>query len=96
MAPVGRYVLAVDLGTSGPKAAVVSLDGRIVATARAPVETLYLPDDGVEQNPEAVWGAVKTACGEAMRRSAVQAQDVLAVICSSQYSSIVPVDAAGR
>jgi xylulokinase len=96
MAPIGQYVLAVDLGTSGPKAAVVSLEGRIVATARAPVETLYLPDDGVEQNPEAVWSAVKTACGEAMRRSAVPTQDVLAVICSSQYSSIVPVDAAGR
>ena len=88
-------MLAVDLGTSGPKAAGF-IDGRIVATARALVETLYLPDDGVEQNPEAVWGAVKTACGEAMRCSAVPAQDVLAVICSSQYSSIVPVDAAGR
>src|SRR5271170_3849244 len=32
-AATGRYVLAVDLGTSGAKAAVVSLEGRIVATA---------------------------------------------------------------
>jgi xylulokinase len=95
-AALGRYVLAVDLGTSGAKAAVVSLEGRIVATAREPVETLYLPGEGVEQDPEAVWRAVKTACGEAIKRSAVAAQDVLAIICSSQYSSIVPVDAAGR
>ena len=96
MAAIDQYVLAVDLGTSGAKAAVVSAQGRIVATARAPVETVYLPHDGVEQNPDAVWHAVKTACSEAIKRSAVGAQDVLAVICSSQYSSIVPVDAAGR
>lgn len=32
-------VLAIDLGTSGPKAAVVSLDGRVVAAARDAVAT---------------------------------------------------------
>lgn len=90
------YVLAVDLGTSGPKAAVISLGGRIVATARAPVETLHLPEDGAEQDPDAVWRAVKAALGGALRNAGVAAKDVLAVICSSQYSSIVPVDSEGR
>jgi xylulokinase len=92
----GPFVLAVDLGTSGPKAAVVSLQGRIVATARAHVETIFLPGDGAEQDPDAVWAAVKTACGNALRESGVAPRDILAVICSSQYSSIVPVDARGR
>lgn len=92
----GPFVLAVDLGTSGPKAAVVALDGRIHATARAGVETVYLPDGGAEQDPEAAWSAVKAACGAALRRSGAASQDVLAVACSSQYSSIVPVDAHGR
>ena len=96
MAAVGPYVLAVDLGTSGPKAAVVSLQGRIMATARAHVETMFLPGDGAEQDPEAVWAAVKTACGAALRNSGVTAGEVLAVICTSQYSSIVPVDERGH
>lgn len=96
MAASGPYVLAVDLGTSGPKAAVVSLRGRIVATARAQVETMFLPGDGVEQDPEAVWAAVKAACGDALRGSGVAPREVLAVIASSQYSSIVPVDEHGR
>ena len=90
------YVLAVDLGTSGPKAAVISLSGRIVATARAEVETLHLPEGGVEQDPEAVWAAAKAALGGALRGAGVPARDVRAVICSSQYSSIVPVDRDGR
>ncbi len=96
MAAVGPYVLAVDLGTSGPKAAVVSLQGRIMATARAHVETMFLPGDGAEQDPEAVWAAVKTACGAALKNSGVTAREVLAVICTSQYSSIVPVDERGH
>lgn len=89
-------VLAIDLGTSGPKAAVVSLDGRILATGRAPVTTMHLPDGGAEQNPEAVWSAVKSACIAALRGSGIDAARVLAVACSSQYSSVVPVDAQGR
>jgi xylulokinase len=96
MSARGPYVLAIDVGTSGPKAAIVSLQGSILATARAHVETIFLPDDGAEQDPEALWGAVKQACGTALRASGVAARDVLAVICSSQYSSIVPVNRDGR
>jgi xylulokinase len=96
MSTSGPCVLAIDLGTSGPKAAIVSLSGQILATARAPVETLHLPDDGAEQDPEQVWQAVKAACQGAIRRSTLAAQDILAIICSSQYSSVVPVDRDGR
>jgi xylulokinase len=96
MSAPGPYVLAIDVGTSGPKAAIVSLQGSIVATARAHVATIFLAEDGAEQDPEALWTAVKAACGTALRESGVAARDVLAVICSSQYSSIVPVDARGQ
>ena len=96
MSAPGPYVLAIDVGTSGPKAAIVSLQGNIVATARAHVATIFLAEDGAEQDPEALWTAVKAACGTALRESGVAARDVLAVICSSQYSSIVPVDARGQ
>jgi len=89
-------VLAIDLGTSGPKAALVSVSGRLLATARAQVATLFLPDGGAEQDPEAVWSAVVACCRSTVQQAGVAAKDVLAVICSSQYSSIVPVDRSGR
>jgi xylulokinase len=89
-------VLAIDLGTSGCKGAVVSLQGRVEGASRVPVETIHLPDEGAEQDPEAVWIAVKTACREALGRAGVAARDVRAVICTSQYSSVVPVGADGR
>jgi xylulokinase len=84
MAVIGPYVLAIDVGTSGPKAAVVSLQGRIVATARAHVDTIFLPENGAEQDPEALWDAVKQACVAALRGSGVAARDVLAVITSGR------------
>lgn len=89
-------VLAIDLGTSGCKAAVVSLQGRVVGSARMPIATIHLPDDGAEQDPESVWSAVKAACRAALGAAGVPASDIRAVICASQYSSVVPVDADGR
>jgi len=92
----GPCVLAIDLGTSAAKAAVVSLQGKIPGASRVPVETIHLPGEGAEQDADAVWTAVQTACREAVGRSGVAARDIRAVICASQYSSVVPVGADGR
>ena len=90
------HVLAIDLGTSGCKAAVVSLEGRVAGSARVPVPTIRLPGNGAEQDPEAVWSAVKAACRGALGSAQVPPAEVQAVICASQYSSVVPLDAHGR
>lgn len=96
MTSPGPCVLAIDLGTSGCKAAVVTLAGNVVGAGRVPIETIHLPDGGAEQDPESVWSAVKLACRNALAAAAVPSSDVRAVICAGQYSSVVPVDAAGR
>lgn len=96
MSDPGPYALAVDLGTSGPKAAVISLQGHIASRGRAHVKTLATQDGGVEQDPEAVWTAVKACCAQAVVASKLPPSAIRAVICSSQYSSVVPVDRDGR
>jgi xylulokinase len=96
MSSANRTVLAVDLGTGGPKVALVGEDGIIAAhTARA-VRTRVVPPDHAEQDPEEVWGATADAIREVVARAPDAARSVVGVICSSQFSSIVPVDAAGR
>jgi xylulokinase len=90
------HVVAIDLGTSGPKVVVVTPDGRAVGTARAHLDTIRLPDGGVEQDPDRVWSAVVDATTRALAASAVGREQVAAVICAGQYSSIVPVDRDGR
>ncbi len=59
-----RYILAIDLGTSGVKVACVSIHGVIAEHAFRELHTTILPGGGAEQNPEEWWMAVKEAvCG---------------------------------
>ena len=61
-------VLAVDLGTGGPKVAVVSESGTILASAFVPVATRLLPGGGAEQDPEEWWQAVVSAARSVLER----------------------------
>lgn len=91
-----RYVIAVDLGTSGPKVAVVSESGMLKSTAARPVDIIFTPDGGTEHDPEAVWRAVVEACREAIHEANVPKDRIAAVICDSHYASLIPVDASGN
>ena len=55
---LAKYVLAIDLGTSGCKAALVSVHGRVVAWCFHAVETRILPGGGAEQDPDDWWNAL--------------------------------------
>ena len=80
MSPLHKQILAIDLGTSG---------------AKAPVETILLPDGGAEQDPELVWAAVLDACRQALAGLGSTSK-IIGVGCCSQYSSVVPVDQQGN
>ena len=90
-----RHLLTIDLGTSGPKAAVVADDGQLVGSARGGVQTIRQPDGAAEQDAEAVWRTTLAAAAAALRRAGVAPSSVVAVVASAQYSSIVPVAADG-
>jgi xylulokinase len=67
-----KYVLAIDLGTSGCKAALVSVHGRVMAWCFHSVETRILPGGGAEQDPGDWWNALLTSCRELIDREAVR------------------------
>jgi len=87
-------VLTIDLGTSGPKAAVVDAEGRVLGSARASVATRFGPDGAAEQDPAEVWQATVDACRQATQ--AAGSTECVALIASAQYSSVIPVDADGE
>lgn len=89
-------VLAVDLGTGGPKVALVSLLGEVVDHEHRRVEMRTLPDGGAVEDPHEWWDAVVAAAGELARRAAVPPDRVVAIACTGQWGSTVPVDASGR
>lgn len=89
------HVLAIDLGTSGPKVALVGLDGRIAA-AHAGSVGLLCDGPRAEQDPEEIWRAVVAAVRRVLATAALPAAEIVAVTCASQYFSLVPVDHDAR
>ena len=61
---IDPVVLAVDLGTGGPKIALVSLGGRIVGSVYRRVEPKVAADGTATQNPDAWWTAVTDGAAE--------------------------------
>ena len=89
------HVLAVDLGTGGPKVALVSAAGRISASAAQPVATTLLPGGGAEQDPAAWWAAVAAAARRALAAGPVGPDHVVGVGCTGQWSGPVACAADG-
>jgi xylulokinase len=93
--PEATYVLAVDLGTGGPKVAVLAATGRIVAHAFEAVGIDLFDDGGAEQSPVEWWDAIVRSARRALADGDVPPERVVGIGCTSQWSGTVPVDRAG-
>ncbi len=89
------YVLAVDLGTGGPKVALVSQRGAVVAHAIRPVPTTLLPGGGAEQDPEQWWQSIVAATNDVLDQKAVPAGHIVGMGCTAQWSGTVATAADG-
>lgn len=88
-------VLAVDLGTSGIRVAQIDLAGRALGAATRRIPLALGAGGAAEQDPEAIWRALGEAVGEALAGAPGAGARVAMILCGSQYSSLVPVDARG-
>jgi xylulokinase len=79
-----KYILAIDLGTSALKVAVVRTDGQVVACESVPMQVTLLRGGGAEQDPEDWWRAIVAATKSLVGKNVVRASDVVAVSCSAQ------------
>jgi xylulokinase len=92
----GRYVLAIDLGTSGPKVALVSDRGEIVGNGFAPVDLHLLPGGGAEQDPDQWWDSIRASTRDVLASQLVPPEAITAVAVTGQWSGTVAVDARGQ
>ena len=87
-----RHVLAIDLGTSALKVALVSTEGEVVAAEQEACTVSLIPGGGAEQDPLHWWELITRASTRLMARGVVPARSVAAVSCTAQWSGTVPVD----
>ena len=91
-----KYILTIDLGTSGPKVALVSTRGEVVACEFEATPCLLLPNGGAEQRPDDWWRAIKTATARLLAQNWVPIGEIAALACTTQWSGTVAVDREGQ
>lgn len=82
-----QTLIAVDVGTTGAKVALVNQDGAVLATAYRDYPTLSRPGNGVEQDPEAWWRAVCHALQEVVQGGLHQ--EVAGIMLSGQMQDLI-------
>lgn len=87
-------VIAIDLGTTGAKAAI--FDGGTMYGVASSHYDYAKPQDGwAEQDAEAVWKLIEQVVGEALA-AAGRPHDIRAIALSVQGDAIMPIDINGR
>ncbi len=91
-----KYVLAIDIGTSSIKSALVSIRGEVVDMESEKNRLVLLADGGAEQDPDQWWLAIEKTCKRLLAKKLISVDDIIAVSCTGQWSGTVAVDRDGR
>jgi len=96
MSTTNQYILAIDLGTSGPKVALFSTQGEMVASEFEETQLMLLQNGGAEQSPANWWDAIQKAGKRLLAKGLIPADAVRAIAITGQWSGTVPVDREGN
>ncbi len=91
-----KYILAIDLGTGGPKTAIVSTHGEVIDWAFQEVPLHVEKGGGVEQDPDDWWNAILKTSKKVIDGGLVSVKDIVGVSNTSQWSGTIPVDKNGN
>jgi xylulokinase len=90
-----ELVLAIDLGTSNLKAALVTVAGEIAACETLPLKVNYLAEGGAEQDAAEWWRLIQKAGQTVLAKITRAGERVIAVSLTAQWSGTVAVDEGG-
>jgi xylulokinase len=88
--------LGIDVGTSALKACVYREDGRLLGSARVPVDVRRAKPGWQERDPEHVWDATVSALRSLAEMPEMQADPIEALAVSASGDEVFPIDAGGR
>ena len=89
-----KYLIAHDLGTSGDKASLFSIEGKLVKSYTASYKTHYFHNNYAEQETEDWWEAICRSTKEIVKD--IEPEAVLGISFSSQMQACVVVDEKGN
>ncbi len=87
-----KYVLALDQGTTSSRAIVFDEEGRSVAMAQREFPQIYPQPGWVEHDPVEIFRTQRAVGREALQKSAVKLEDVVAVGIANQRETAIVWD----
>jgi FGGY-family pentulose kinase len=93
---VEPFVLGLDGGTEGMRAAVFDPMGRLISFARAEYRTSHPHQGWAEQDPNEWWRATQIATRQALRNGGIHPDAIVALAAACTSCSVVVADAEGR
>jgi xylulokinase len=91
-----QHVVAIDIGTTGAKAAVLRLDGVVAGESYREYGCSYPNPNWVEQDVDLIVGKAMECCGEAVARSGLAPSEIASVSFSAQRCCSIFVDSGGN
>ncbi len=86
------YLLTHDVSSTGCKAAIVTIDGRLLNTAFESYPTYYPQPLWSEQDPEDWWQAIILSTKRVMEDSGINADQIIGLAFSTTVTNIVVLD----
>ena len=93
---MAQYILAHDLGTSGNKATLYDLEGKLIGSMTADYPTYYPFNGAVEQEAGDWWRAVCDSTKGLLETSGAAAAEIACVSFSGQMMGCLLVDKSGE
>lgn len=93
---MSTYILAHDLGTSGNKATIFDMNGKLCASVVHEYPTFYPNTNWVEQDADLWWEAVCVSTTKLLAQASLKSSDIACVCFSGQMMGCLAVDSAGN
>lgn len=91
---MGKHLLAIDQGTTGTTALIVTLDGTTIGKKTVEFPQ-YFPKPGwVEHKPDEIWDSVGAAVGGALAQAQIQASEIAGIGITNQRETTLLWDRA--
>ncbi|MGH1350726.1 MAG: glycerol kinase GlpK [Methyloligellaceae bacterium] len=89
---MGRYVLAIDQGTTSSRAILFDEECKVAGIAQQEFPQYYPKSGWVEHDPEEIWESVLKTCREVMTNTGCSPEDIVSIGITNQRETTVVWD----
>src|SRR5690625_294191 len=86
---IGKYILAIDQGTTRSRAILFDHDGNIVETAQKEFEQFFPNPGWVEHDADEIWNSVTTCIAEVIRKAQITPGQIAGIGITNQRETTV-------